>query len=124
MARSLLYIFLVNFLYSCSSEVFDNTEREPERNDVFISTYKPSSSGDILITGGRVLTGTGEELEDVDILIRDNVIQEISETIKPASNSKVINAEGKWITPGIAAVNISLFLIIPLRDVPPIFTPW
>ena len=95
MARSLLYIFLISFLYSCSSEVFDNTEREPERNDVFISTYKPSSSGDILITGGRVLTGTGEELEDVDILIRDNVIQEISETIKPAFNAKVINAEGK-----------------------------
>ena len=65
MVRSLRYIFLISFLYSCSSEVFDNTEREPERNDVFISTYKPSSSGDILITGGRVLTGTGDELEDV-----------------------------------------------------------
>ena len=67
MVRCLLYIFIISSLYSCSSEVFDNTEREPERNDVFISTYKPSSSGDILITGGRVLTGTGEELEDVDI---------------------------------------------------------
>jgi hypothetical protein len=30
----------------------------------------------------------------------------------------------KGITPGNAAVNTYLFLIIPLKDVPPIFTPW
>ena len=105
MGRYLLYIFFLSFLYSCSSEVFDNTPREPESNDVFASTYQPSPSGDILITGGRVLTGTGEELEDVDILIKDNVIQEISETITPGSDSIVIDAQGKWITPGIIDIH-------------------
>ena len=105
MSRSLLYIFFLVSLYSCSSEITDSSEREPESSDVFVSTYNPSSSGDILITGGRILTGTGEELEGVDILIRDNVIQEISEAINPGSDAIVINAEGKWITPGIIDIH-------------------
>ena len=106
MGRSLLYIFFLAFLYSCSSEISDSSEREPESSDVFLSTYNPSISGDILITGGRILTGTGEELKGFDILIRDNVIQEVSEAINPDTDVLVINAEGKWITPGLSLIHI------------------
>ena len=105
MGRSFLYIFFLAFLYSCSSEITDSSEREPENSDVFVSTYNPSSSGDVLIRGGKILTGTGEELEGVDILIRDNMIQEISKAIKPSSDALVIDAEGKWITPGIIDIH-------------------
>jgi Dihydroorotase and related cyclic amidohydrolases len=105
MGRSFLYIFFLAFLYSCSSEITDSSEREPENSDVFVSTYNPSSSGDVLIRGGKILTGTGEELEGVDILIRDNMIQEISKAINPSSDALVIDAEGKWITPGIIDIH-------------------
>ena len=105
MGRSFLYIFFLAFLYSCSSEITDSSEREPENSDVFVSTYNPSSSGDVLIRGGKILTGTGEELEGVDILIRDNMIQEISKAINPGSDALFIDAEGKWITPGIIDIH-------------------
>ena len=105
MGRSFLYIFFLAFLYSCSSEITDSSEREPENSDVFVSTYNPSSSGDVLIRGGKILTGTGVELEGVDILIRDNMIQEISKAINPSSDALVIDAEGKWITPGIIDIH-------------------
>ena len=101
-----LFIFpLFVFLISCSSEVFDNSEREGERDDIYLSTYNPSSSGDVLVKGGRVLTGTGEELLSADILIKNNVIHEIAELIEPSPNTKIINAEGKWVTPGIIDIH-------------------
>ena len=103
--RNSIIITFFTFLISCSSESFDNPEREGERDDIYPSTYNPSSSGDVLVKGGRVLTGTGEELLSADILIKNNVIHEIAELIEPSPDTKIIRAQGKWVTPGIIDIH-------------------
>ena len=65
----------------------------------------PIDSGVVLIKDGRVLTGSGEELEGADILIKNNVFEQISDSIDVPEDARVINAEGKWITPGIIDIH-------------------
>ena len=103
--RNLILISFITFLISCSSEGFDNSEREEESDDIYPSTYKPLPSGQVLVKGGRVLTGTGEELLTADILIKDNIIVDIAETIEISSDATVINAKDKWVTPGIIDIH-------------------
>ncbi|MDX1481656.1 MAG: amidohydrolase [Woeseiaceae bacterium] len=73
----------------------------------FPSRYSPLPGETTLLTGATVLTGTGERLDDADILIRDGRIAEIG-TDLAAGDATVVNATGKWITPGIIDVHSHL----------------
>ena len=57
-----------------------------------------------MIRNARVLTGLGTELEDTSILIDNNTIAAIGE-IPLEAGTKVIDAKGKWITPGIIDIH-------------------
>ncbi len=92
---------LIIVLLAACSDLSDNVERK----DVYVSTYSPIDSGVVLIKDGRVLTGSGEELEGADILIKNNVFEQISDSIDVPKDARVINAEGKWITPGIIDIH-------------------
>ena len=92
---------LIIVLLAACSDLSDNVERK----DVYVSTYSPIDSGVVLIKDGRVLTGSGEELEGADILTKNNVFEQISDSIDVPKDARVINAEGKWITPGIIDIH-------------------
>ncbi len=64
------------------------------------STYQALPRKDILIQHATVLTGTGERLNDADVLIVDGKIKQVGKNL-PAGNAVAINAKGKWVTPGI-----------------------
>jgi len=76
-----------------------------EETNAFESTYEPSSSGDILIENARILTGTGSEILSGSILISSNKIRAIGETLDKPINAKIIDANGKWVTPGIIDIH-------------------
>jgi imidazolonepropionase-like amidohydrolase len=73
----------------------------------FASRYEPLPSGTTLITGATVLTGTGERLDGADVLIRDGKIDAIG-TGLPADGAEVVDAAGKWVTPGVIDVHSHL----------------
>jgi dihydroorotase len=54
---------------------------------------------DILLSGGTVVTDGKKEL--TDILVRDGRIEQISPFIQAPASAEVIEAEGKWILPGL-----------------------
>ena len=56
---------------------------------------------DWLITGGTVITVTGETLENTDILIRDGVIDEIGQDLSAPSGVETYDASGQFVMPGI-----------------------
>lgn len=58
-------------------------------------------AGDLVIQGGTVLTVTNGVMENGSILVRDGKIAAIGESITIPPGAKVINAEGKYIMPGI-----------------------
>jgi N-acyl-D-aspartate/D-glutamate deacylase len=54
-----------------------------------------------LIKGARFFDGTREKSKIKNLIIADGIIQKITEDeVHPEENWKVINASGKWVTPG------------------------
>ncbi len=81
---------------------------EPIKPAPFASTYQAIASAPVLIQHATVLTGTGERLDDADILLQDGKIQALGKSLSAPTNAVVINATGKWVTPGIIDVHSHL----------------
>ena len=71
----------------------------------FESTYEPDNSGDILIENARILTGTGNEILRGSILISSNKIKAIGKDLNKPVSTEIIDANGKWVTPGIIDIH-------------------
>ncbi len=73
--------------------------------DPFPSTYKPLPSAPTAIVGAHVFTGTGSELAQGTILIRDGKIEAIGENLAVPAGYQTIDAHGEWVTPGLIDVH-------------------
>lgn len=54
-----------------------------------------------LFENGRILTGDGGVIEKASVLVRDGLIEHIEKEIAPPFLSKVVDCQGKTITPGL-----------------------
>ncbi len=73
--------------------------------DPYPSTYKPLSSPERVIRHATILTGTGKLLKDQSVWIRGGRIR-LAGSIE--GDPQVIDATGKWLTPGIIDVHSHL----------------
>lgn len=71
------------------------------------STYQPLPQQKTLITHATVLTGTGERIDDADVLFVDGKITQVGKALI-ADDATKIDAQGKWVTPGIIDVHSHL----------------
>ena len=92
-------LFIIFFGVSCFWSL------SSEDTKAFQSTYKPASSSDIFIENARILTGTGKEILKGSILISSNKIKAIGENLPKPLGILVIDANGKWVTPGIIDIH-------------------
>lgn len=69
--------------------------------DPFPSTYRPMPSVPTAIVGARLLTGTGEEIDDATLVMREGKIVSVLAHGAAPPDTVVIHADGKWVTPGI-----------------------
>lgn len=58
-------------------------------------------TGSVLIENGTVITITGENLENTDVLVEDGIITGIGEGLDAPRRVKRIDATGKYVMPGI-----------------------
>ena len=72
------------------------------------STYTRLPSNPVLIVNATILTGTGERIENGSLLIADGRISQVSEGSLKAGDAEVIDAEGRWVTPGLIDVHSHL----------------
>jgi len=86
----------------------DGKSLDFSRQDAFPSTYSMTQSRPVLIRGATLLTGTGEQLDDSDLLLEDGEIARIGEGLKAPGDALVVDGEGKWVTPGIIDVHSHL----------------
>ena len=93
------------FLFIIFIGTFSFLTLSPEETKAFESTYEPNDSGDVFIEDARILTGTGKEILKGSILISSNEIKAIGESLSKPPGVKVINANGKWVTPGIIDIH-------------------
>ncbi|KFN42269.1 amidohydrolase [Arenimonas oryziterrae] len=76
--------------------------------DPYPSTYRAIASGPVLIQNATVLTGSGERLDEADVLMSDGRIVAIGRDLEVPANAQIIDGHGKWVTPGIIDVHSHL----------------
>lgn len=81
---------------------------QPVATGPYDSTYVRAAAPPILLRGGTVLTGTGAKLDGADVLVVEGRIAAVGTTLESPAGARVIDARGKWITPGIIDVHSHL----------------
>lgn len=67
----------------------------------YASTYQAPASGPTLLRGATVFDGLGAELANTDVLIVDGRISAIGQGLSPPQGADVVDASGRFVTPGI-----------------------
>lgn len=105
-APSLLAVGLAAALVGCQENGPQDDKITINKNP-YPSTYQPLSTSSTLITNATVLTGTGERLDEADVLLVDGKVQQVGKDLT-ATADITIDAQGKWVTPGIIDVHSHL----------------
>ena len=71
------------------------------------STYQARPGPATLIRNATVLDGTGRRLDDADVLMRDGKVAAVG-TGLDAAGATVVDARGRWVTPGLIDVHSHL----------------
>lgn len=69
--------------------------------NAYQSTYKPLPSRTTLIRNATILTAAGPTIERGSILLLDGKIAAVGQNVTAPPGALVIDASGKWITPGV-----------------------
>ena len=101
--HSSLVIAFIGIFFGLSDARSQINEKELI-NYAYESTYKPEESGKVLITNANILTGQGDSILDASILIDQNKIVAVGKDLD-SSDATVVDAEGKWVTPGIIDIH-------------------
>lgn len=75
------------------------------RQGAFPSTYAPLASPPILIENATLYDGRGQRYTNASLLLADGKISAIGPQIPPPQGAKIINAQGRFVTPGIIDVH-------------------
>jgi len=74
----------------------------------FASTYQALPSTPTLIRDATVLIGDGTRIDLGDVLLREGRVVEVAAHIEVGADVSVIDAKGRWVTPGIIDVHSHL----------------
>lgn len=81
---------------------------KPDPKNPFPSTYTPIPGTATAIVGATVLTGTGEKIEGGTVLFKDGKIEAVGANVAVPAGYEIVDAKGKWVTPGIIDVHSHL----------------
>lgn len=89
----------------------DKTKVDGETSDnavAFASTYQAFPSETTLITNAHIIQGNGEAIENGSILVTDGRITSVSAGAIESEGANVIDAGGRYVTPGIIDIHSHL----------------
>jgi imidazolonepropionase-like amidohydrolase len=105
MTKSKFYMLFCAFFLVVGCEKADIKEEVLQtESQAFLSTYQPMASENIVIVNANMFDGLGNEFKDYDLLLKDGKIQAIGPDLV-IDGSEVIDAQGKWVTPGIIDIH-------------------
>lgn len=80
---------------------------EDAAETAFAGRYQPLPAEPTLLRGATVLTGTGERLDNADVLMQDGLIARVGAGLD-GDGFAVVDANGLWVTPGVIDVHSHL----------------
>ncbi|HEY8572805.1 amidohydrolase [Phenylobacterium sp.] len=83
----------------------------------FPSTYRPLPSRPLAVVGASILTGTGQQLANGVVLVRDGRIEAVGPGLAVPAGYETVDATGKWLTPGLIDTHSHLG-VYPSPNVP------
>ena len=101
-------VLLALALNNACTDKTDKPDVITGQEDPFPSTYAPAATNPVLLNNATLLTGTGSRLDNTSILLIDGKISAIGREIDAPGNAVIIDASGKWITPGLIDVHSHL----------------
>jgi imidazolonepropionase-like amidohydrolase len=122
MVQKICWLVLAAIVTGCAAQP-DKTDRNAKgavtpstaanvavvgRSGLYPSTYKVPPSAPTLIRNATVLTGTGSRLDQADVLLVDGKIQAVGPGLQAPSNSRIVEGENLWVTPGLIDVHSHL----------------
>jgi len=98
----------INTRFSVALTLFGALNAAAE--EPYPSTYTPMPSLPVLIVNATILTGTGERINDANLLMANGKIEAVSEKSmgRIKGEFKTIDAEDRWVTPGLIDVHSHL----------------
>ena len=73
----------------------------PLVSNPYPSTYKPLPSQTTVIRNATILTAAGPVIERGSLLMQGGKIAAVGQSVTAPADARVIDAAGKWVTPGI-----------------------
>lgn len=77
-------------------------------SDPYPSTYNPAPSTPVVLTGATILDGAGNRINDGEVVLAGGKVQAIGRNLTRPAGATIIDARGKWITPGLIDVHTHL----------------
>jgi imidazolonepropionase-like amidohydrolase len=102
-ASALAALWCAATLTGCATAVPEDAAGPDELP--YPSTYSPMFGDPVLLLGATILTGDGTRLDNAAVHIADGVIQAVGIRLPAPPGVRVVEAGGKWITPGIIDVH-------------------
>lgn len=96
--------FAATLLAACAAPgpgVPGSADATPGHGEPFRSVYVPASAPPVLFVGATVLTGDGRRIDDASVYFAEGVIRAVGTPVEIAPGTRVVQAQGKWITPGL-----------------------
>jgi imidazolonepropionase-like amidohydrolase len=76
--------------------------------DPYPSTYKPLPSVTTAIINAHILDGIGGEIPSGTVVLMDGKVTAVGADVKPPEGATIIDAKGRWVTPGIVDIHSHL----------------
>jgi len=80
---------------------------EEDGPEPYAGRYQPLASEPTILQGATVLTGTGERIDNADVVMQDGKIVAVGSGLDSTGMS-VVNASDMWVTPGVIDVHSHL----------------
>ena len=77
-------------------------------SDPYPSTYRPAPSAPVVLTGATIFDGAGGRIDNGEVALANGKVVAIGRGIARPAGATIIDARGKWITPGLIDVHTHL----------------
>src|SRR4029077_2003363 len=67
----------------------------------YASTYQPGPAKTTVIRNATILTAAGPQIDRGSVLLQNGKVVAVGQTVDAPADAVVIDASGKWVTPGV-----------------------